>query len=67
MAKFKNSNCDITHSNCEEEEKLDSRNSDGSNSNFFSKKNLYALTTDEMFEGQRFAILVMFFCLDQLH
>ena len=27
---------------------------------FFSKNNFNTLTTDEMFEGQRFAILAMF-------
>ena len=29
---------------------------------YFRKKQLDALTTDEMFEGQRFAILAMFIC-----
>ena len=40
----------------------DSSNSDSSNSDFFfSKNNFNILTTEEIFEGQRFAILAMFF------
>ena len=39
----------------------DSSKSDSSNSeHFFIKNNFYILTTEEIFEGQRFAILAMF-------
>ena len=33
---------------------------------FFSENNLNILTTEEIFEGQRFAILAMFFALHMI-
>ena len=66
MTKLKNSNC--------EKKKLNSSNSDktqklqlGQNLTVVIVNNFNTLTTDETFEGQRFAILAMFYSSLHLH
>ena len=61
-----NSNSSNGHSSNSDDSDFDS--SDSCNSDILSKKKLDTLTTDAMFSGQRFAILVMFIAhLQMLH
>ena len=55
------SNSDSSNSDGSNSDSSNSDSSDGSNSDIFKYKQLDTLKTEATFEGQRFAILAMFF------